>query len=570
MTSKLLVVEDSPTQAAVIKGLLQNHNYQVTTVNDGKQALNAIKKGIPDLIISDILMPEMDGYELCKKIKSDSTTRDIPVILLTRLSDSEEILKGLSCGADCFISKPYDEKYLISQVENNLSPNSLSKNEKIPFSTQIFFNGKNRIIQAEQQNVIKLLINIYEEAIQRNDELLKAQRELNTINDRLESLVEDRTADLLAEMELSGQMADKLKKSEDKFRLMMENSADAIFVTDTKGTYLYTNIAASNMLGYTSGEFKKMSVADIAPFEKDDDYQTFLKKVISEGKIYMEVELIKKNGDLIPVDLNSVLLPDGTLYASFRDITERKSVQESLRKAKEVAEEHSRLKTAFLHNISHEIRTPMNAIVGFCTLLDEPDLEPQVQKSYINTIIQSSNHLLEIITDIVDIANIEANLVKMKKTEININTFLDELCLRFLPQAKEKKLGISYNSSLTDSEAMVLIDTTKVSRIVSNIMENALKFTDNGSIEVSCREKNDFLIIGIADTGIGISEEHHNKIFERFYRLQNSRTRFYEGIGLGLSIAKSYIELMEGQIWLESKPQEGSVFYFSIPVERIK
>ncbi len=252
----------------------------------------------------------------------------------------------------------------------------------------------------------------------------------------------------------------------------------------------------------------------------------------------------------------------------FQDITERKESEQELIRAKEKAEEGDRLKTAFLHNISHEIRTPMNAIVGFSALLGEPDIDSQSRKSYIDVIMQSSNHLLSIITDIVDISNIEANLIKIVKSELNVNYTLKSLCSLFMPKANEKNIQLSWETIIPDSNALILTDRTKFTQILSNLVSNALKFTDKGSVKLAYCLKDNFLEFSVADTGIGIAPQFHEKIFDRFYQVQNGSSRLYEGTGLGLSISKAYVEMMGGKMWLSSQPERGTTFSFTIPYER--
>jgi len=252
----------------------------------------------------------------------------------------------------------------------------------------------------------------------------------------------------------------------------------------------------------------------------------------------------------------------------FQDITDRKRSEEELIRAKEKAEEGDRLKTAFLHNISHEIRTPMNAIVGFSALLGEPDLDSRLRKDYLEIIMQSSNHLLAIITDIVDISNIEANLVKIVKSGININTLLRSLCNRFLPKADEKKIQLIFESNVPDSDANIVTDSTKLSQIVINLINNAIKFTHNGYVKVNCVIAGKFLEFNVSDTGIGIRKDHHQKIFDRFYQVEHEISRLYEGTGLGLAISKANVELFGGKIWLTSEPGKGASFFFTIPFEK--
>ena len=173
-----------------------------------------------------------------------------------------------------------------------------------------------------------------------------------------------------------------LRESEEKFRSIMENSADAIFLADRQGKYTYTNKEVTRILGFTSEEMKRKTILDLTPKNEAENYLKIFMGVLNEGRVFTEIELLKSDGRFIPTDLNAVLLPDGQIYASCRDITERKESEKELIKAKEKAEESDRLKTAFLHNISHEIRTPMNAIVGFSALLCEPDADLQARKSY--------------------------------------------------------------------------------------------------------------------------------------------------------------------------------------------
>ena len=363
------------------------------------------------------------------------------------------------------------------------------------------------------------------------------------------------------------QAENALKESEEKFRSTMENSADAIFITDLQGKYTYTNKAVTVLLGYTSQEMMSKTILDIIP-SKTEKYIDIFKDALSKGKVFTEIELVKKDGDIISTDLNSVLLPGGLVYASCRDITERKLAQESLKHAFEKAEENDKLKTAFLHNISHEIRTPMNAIVGFSALLGEPDLDVPTQQSYIETITQSSNHLLSIITDIIDISNIEANIVKITRTGINVNFTLKSLCNQFLIKAGEKKIKLVLDTVLSDSEALVITDNTKLTQILTNLLSNAIKFTDEGTVKLSCRKIANFLEFSVSDTGIGIPADYHEKIFDRFYQVQNAVSRLYEGTGLGLAISKAYVDLMGGKIWLSSEAGKGTTFTFTIPYKQ--
>jgi len=192
----ILVVEDSLTQAAQIKYLLEDNYFDVVVAYNGNEALAWLSKNEPSLIISDIMMPGMNGFELCEKIKSNNRTKYLPVILLTSLSDLEEVIEGLSCGADSFITKPYDKNFLISNIEKILVEKSSPDSKSGTSGVEINYGGKKKIIRTEPQKMVKLLLSIYQGAIFKNNKLIKTRDELRQMNEKLEELVEARTTDL--------------------------------------------------------------------------------------------------------------------------------------------------------------------------------------------------------------------------------------------------------------------------------------------------------------------------------------------------------------------------------------
>ena len=244
-----------------------------------------------------------------------------------------------------------------------------------------------------------------------------------------------------------------------------------------------------------------------------------------------------------------------------------KIAEEALIKSRDKAEESDRLKTAFLHNISHEIRTPMNAIVGFSALLSEPDLSLETRQSFIETIVQSSNNLLAIITDIVDISNIDAKLVKISESEVELNKVITTVADIFRLRIKETMKQLNLKTRLPSDGVKTLTDTSKFYQVLSNLVNNAIKFTLYGEIEIGYTKGEQNVEFYVSDTGIGISEDNFNKIFDRFYQVEYSETRQYEGTGLGLSISKAYVELLGGKIWVNSELGKGTVFHFTLPLK---
>lgn len=197
----ILVVEDSATQAERLAYVLERHGYAVTTAKNGKEALEMIDKTAPTLIVSDVIMPEMDGFEFCKELKTDTRFKDIPLILLTALSEPQDVLKGLECGADNFVTKPYDEAYLLTRIHHVLMNSQLRRESQMDTGVEIFFKGRKYCIASEGQQILDLLLSTYETAVMKNRELKELQEELKAMNELLEKRVEERTAALTAEIE---------------------------------------------------------------------------------------------------------------------------------------------------------------------------------------------------------------------------------------------------------------------------------------------------------------------------------------------------------------------------------
>ncbi len=457
----ILIVEDSATQAAQIKYLLESHHYKAEIVRDGQQALVWLSKHKPSLVISDIVMPEMNGFELCEKIKSNEHTENIPVILLTSLSDPDEVIEGLSCGADSFITKPYDKEYLITNIKKVLAEKSSSDPKRDSESIEINYDGKKRLIRTGQKNVVKLLLNIYEGAIHKNNELIRTRDDLRLLNESLEDLVGERTKEL--------------RKNEEKL------------------------------------------LAFNAELEQRIDERT--------------LELASAN----------------------------------------------KAKSEFLANMSHEIRTPMNAVLGYAELLGFM-LEDKIQREYIESIKSSGRSLLVLINDILDLSKIEAGKLELQFEFVNSQSFFSEFERIFSLRLSEKGLKFILEIS-SGTPAGIYIDDARVRQIILNLIGNAIKFTDKGSIKLKVYTENPQLIsypggktdeyidliIEVTDTGIGISLKMQEEIFNPFIQGQGQNIKKYGGTGLGLSISHRLVQLMNGTIILDSQLNKGSSFKIRIP-----
>jgi len=332
------------------------------------------------------------------------------------------------------------------------------------------------------------------------------------------------------------------------------------------------NSAFCKMLGYKEENLKSATLRSFThPEHIPGDDVSLLKLVAEEIPVYhTENKYIRKDKTVIWGSATISIIRNNNDEVQYflimiEDITLRKKAEAELIAAKEKAEESDRLKTAFLHNVSHEIRTPMNAIIGFSALLNEPDTTGEERHQFIEIIFQSGSQLLSIINDIVDIANIESGQVKVNTMEMNLNSSLRSLDEQFSYKEKPGILSINLDTGLSDIEAFIITDSTKLIQILSNLINNAAKFTREGQIDFGYSLKDGYLEFFVRDTGIGIPPEHHKKIFERFFQVDNIISRKFGGTGLGLSICKAYVELLGGEIWVDSWPGKGTEFRFTLP-----
>jgi signal transduction histidine kinase len=251
------------------------------------------------------------------------------------------------------------------------------------------------------------------------------------------------------------------------------------------------------------------------------------------------------------------------------EIQERIQIEKELIVARDRAEESDRLKTAFLNNISHEIRTPMNAIVGFSELLANQKISDAERNEFVGIIRDSSNRLLAVITDLINISTIQSGQEVVKEEQFNLNELLYEVYAEILPDINTDKVSFSLDAALRDDHSMIFSDRTKLEHILLNLIRNAAKFTSEGEIIVGYSVRSSDIEFFIKDTGIGIPEDKMSTIFARFEQIDDKLSRKYGGTGLGLPISKAYVELLGGRIWFTSKSGLGSEFCFSIPFKPI-
>lgn len=391
------------------------------------------------------------------------------------------------------------------------------------------------------------------------------QREGKKIS-KITSIIRDITKQNKTQQELI-----RANKEREQFLNFFKLSPNIMVIAGPNGAFLATNPATTKLLGYSTEEITAKPFID---FVHPDDKQSTLdeiEKLVKFGfSLNFESRYRCKNSTYILLSWTTSLSKEEEItYATARDITNERLIETELIKAKEKAEESDRLKSAFLSNMSHEIRTPMNGILGFSDLLKTPNLSGKEQQRYIGIIEKSGKRMLNVLNDIVSVSKIEADLMEVNIQEANINDQIDFVSSFFKPEVEEKGIRFLTKKPLAHKDAFIHSDSEKIYGILTNLVKNAIKFTDEGSIELGYTVKKagglSELLFYVKDSGIGIPKDRQLAIFDRFIQADISGKMAYQGAGLGLSISKAYVELLGGEIWVESEEKQGSVFYFTLP-----
>jgi PAS domain S-box-containing protein len=367
-----------------------------------------------------------------------------------------------------------------------------------------------------------------------------------------------------------------LKKSELLLTLSIENQKDTIiFSTDQNYRYLYFNKAHSDFMKYAYNKDIKTGMNILNCITSDDDRLVAKENydLALRGESHTDVRMC---GDInrafyesffnpITNEKNEIIGVTGLA----RNITERKQYELELIKAKEKAEESDKLKSTLLTKISHEIRTPMDGILGFAELLKEPNLTGEEQQNFIKTIGISGTRMLNTINNVDDFSKIESGLMKVNKKDSNINEQIEFVYNFFKPEVESKGMQFSFKNGLPSNEAIIKTDFEKIYSVLINLVKNAIKYSDKGSIEFGYEKLGKYLEFFVKDCGIGIPIDKQEAIFEHFIQSDIGDTRASQITDLGLAISKSYVEILGGKIWVESKEGKGSIFYFTVPYNAV-
>jgi len=369
------------------------------------------------------------------------------------------------------------------------------------------------------------------------------------------------------------QQKEQIRLSEEKFRKLAESAPVSIFIHDDK-RILFANPAAEKMLGYSEPELKETGFLNIIHPDFLEKYRQATHGSAEEtGRIWnSESKLMSRYGEEIYVDVSTIVIdlqPSPVFLVTAHDITDRIRMEKELIVSKERAEQSDKLKSAFLTNLANEVRIPMNSILGYSNLMRKENVTKKELAEYAEVIVFSTNRLLKMLEDILQIAKIETDQVFLNETSFSLDLLLDELKDNLIAERnKIRKKQIEIRIFRHDNQPYTLVaDMDRLRDVLRNLLDNALKFTEKGSISFGYKVFGTAIKFSVEDTGIGIPAGNKKDIFDRFHQIANQPEHRLQGSGLGLTIARAFVEIMGGKIWVESEEGKGTAVHFTLPLK---
>ncbi|MCL2443068.1 MAG: ATP-binding protein [Treponema sp.] len=545
----ILIIDDEKSNIIALTDILKD-DYKVFAVRNSREAVETAEEDLPDLVLLDIVMPEMDGYEVITALKKSGITRDIPVIFITGLDNNEAEERGLGLGAVDYIPKPFNSAIVKLKVRNQIKLIERIRQQALMAKISHSFLSDSRV------------------EILYTDTLRMAGEFMDIATVLLYKLADDNSA-LVCQNEWLKPGLKLNTRLEDRFELKesMLSVINTMLTNTANNTYLHSNNPAireiikphrehiSNYI--TTPILIKGKLRAILVFSREDEDQEWSESEIDLAILISSIFSGVFERNEIEHDLNVVLKLKAELIA-----------------AKEQTEHLSRAKSEFLSRMSHEMRTPMNSIMGMMQIVNMNNVPDNLQFC-LSEIEKASYNLQRLINDILDISSMEYGAIKLCNSTFDTDSIFKDVLQTACYNAANKQQVIKSNIDPTIPN-LLIGDEKRLKQVITNLLANAIKFTpEHGEIYFESRVMNIdngiiTLQVTVSDNGIGIAKEQQDKLFHVFEQIDGSDTREYDGIGIGLVLSKRIVEMMSGKIWVKSELNKGASFYFTCKLQTVK
>lgn len=523
---KILVADDRPDNVTLLVRYLEYEGYDHVTAQDGEETLIKAQDEMPDLILLDVDMPKKNGFAVLGEIRANPTLQHIPIIILTAARlDSADVQEGLNLGADDYITKPFDRRELMARIRTKLRVKEAEdvtrrRNKELSLLPEI---GKELSARTDLTDIANILLKRTAEtlgAFQGHMVMLNAE---GTVTDNYKITVSNTDAKA-EQIDLQESLFDHIRET--RQGVIIENTADNEFwkgvVSDpTRSAVVAPLFGRRDLLGLLFLTHEQENYFTL-------DHILLLQAIASQAAIAIE----------------NVRL--------YQNVTkEQKQIE--------------KIKNEFIATASHDLKNPIMSISGYSTLLTKAGPLNTQQEEFIGRIQNSTKNMLELVQNMLQLTEIDLQKMDSNQTDVDVVAMLKEITAEFEIQAQQKEQKLEFQTSITD--AFIHGDVLQLKQVFRNLVGNAIKYTPNGGrINITAQSTHDFIEIQVQDTGYGIPSEDLPHIFDRFYRVRSGKVSEIEGNGLGLAIVKSIVEQHKGEVRVQSKSNEGTIFTIELPL----